>query len=274
MGRVIDVHSHCSNRTDDALIPYARMNGLNYNLEELLSRMRSNGVRRALLLSPPLETGKPLPNEDVIALCDSSAGKLSPVLTVEPTKASVSASLRLAKKEHKDVKGFKIRLGYVRVFADDGVFDPLYDYAEEESLPVLFHSGDTATSSGSLEHAHPLTLDRLANKRDGLKIVICHMGNPWIMDTAELVYKHQNVYADVSGLVTGSTPYLERYIESLAARISEAVYFAGGAGKLLFGTDYPVQSHENSLLLMNRLNIESADMENILWRNAERLFSL
>jgi len=273
-GGIIDAHAHCSNRTDDALVPYARMNGLQYNLDELLSRMKKNGVGRALLLSPPLESGGPLPNEDVLALCRKSGGKLSPMLTVEPTGASVTASLRLAKAESKKVKGFKIRLGYVRVYADDEVFDPLYDYAEEQALPVLFHAGDTATSSGSLEHAHPLTLDRLANKREGLRMVICHMGNPWMMDTAEMVYKHPNVYADISGLVTGHTPYVEKYMESLSARISEVVYFAGGADKILFGTDYPVQTHEVSLGLVELLEIENKDKEKILRINAERLFSL
>jgi predicted TIM-barrel fold metal-dependent hydrolase len=271
---VIDVHAHCSNRPDDALVPYARRNGLRYDLDELLSKMDENHVEAGLLLSPPLEDGRPLPNEDVLKLCGRSAGRLSPVLTVEPSGASVASAIRLAEGYRGSVKGFKVRLGYVPVFADDPVFGPLYDYAVDTALPVLFHSGDTATSSGSLIHAHPLTLDRLADQRSEMRIVVCHMGNPWIMDTAELVYKHPNVYADLSGLVAGNSRYLGRYVDYLAARISEAVYFVGGADKFLFGTDYPVQTHENSLRLVRLLKIEKDDAENVLGRNAKRLFSL
>jgi predicted TIM-barrel fold metal-dependent hydrolase len=271
---IIDVHAHCSNRTDDALIPYARRNGLRYDLDELLSKMEQNDVEAGLLLSPPLADGRPLPNEDVMDLCERSDGRLSPVLTVEPDRDSVAAAVRLAEGNKDSVRGFKVRLGYVPVFADDAVFDPLYDHALAEGLPVLFHSGDTATSTGSLAHAHPLTLDRLANARSELKIVVCHMGNPWIMDTAELIYKHQNVYADLSGLVAGESRYLDQYVDYLAARISEAVYFAGGAEKFLFGTDYPVQTHENSIRLVGRLEIAREDAARILGLNAKRLFSL
>lgn len=226
-----------------------------------------------MLLSPPLHSGGPLPNEQVVALCGKSNGMLSPILTVEPEGISVSSALRLAKEERAQVKGFKVRLGYVPVFADDPVFDPLYDYAIEKGLPVLFHTGDTATSTGSLEHSHPLTLDRLANKRTALRVVICHMGNPWITETAELVYKHPHVYADLSGLIVGDSRYLEEYIGLLASRISDAIYFAGGGDKFLFGTDYPVQTHKNSLELVRRLKIDDSDVGKILYGNAARLFS-
>ncbi|MDA4122282.1 MAG: amidohydrolase family protein [Thaumarchaeota archaeon] len=274
MPTIIDSHAHCSNRRDDALIPYAKKNGLRYDLSELLTKMRSNGVEAGLLLSPPLDDGSPLPNQAVMDLCEQSGGLLFPVLTVEPSREAVSLALALAKSHSNSVKGFKVRLGYLPVFADDPVFDPLYDHAIQEDLPVLFHAGDTATSSGSLVHAHPLTLDRLANRRSDLKIVVCHMGNPWIMDTAELVYKHANVYADLSGLVAGDSRYVKEYIDYLAAKISDAVYFAGGAEKLLFGTDYPVQTHENSLELVRRIKVERADADRILGSNAKRLFAL
>ena len=271
---IIDAHAHCSDRQDDALLPYARKNGLEYNLSELLSRMDENSVAAGLLLSPPLEDGRPLPNEDVLKLCEASGGRLFPILTVEPDQGSVDAAVRLARERRGFVKGFKIRLGYRPVFAVDPVFDRLYDHAVDAALPVMFHAGDTATSTGSLAHAHPLTLDELADQRGELRMVVCHMGNPWIMDTAELVYKHPNVYADLSGLVAGDSRYLDRYIEYLAKRISEAVYYAGGGEKFLFGTDYPVQTHENSLRLVASLKVERIDAEGILGTNAKRLFSL
>ena len=61
---------------------------------------------------------------------------------------------------------------------------------------------------------------------------------------------------------------------SLALRISDAVYFAGRAEKLLFGTDYPVETHEDGLALVSMLKVTQADKEKILWRNASRLYSI
>ncbi|GEM_PF-4581800 len=183
-----------------------------------------------------MNDGTPLPNEEIIRLCRRSRGLLSPVITVEPTKKAVAAAVKLADKNIGEVKAFKVRLGYVDASADDPVFSGAYDFAEEKGIPVLFHTGDTATKGGDLVRSHPLTLDRLANKRAELTIVLCHFGNPWFEDAAELIYKHPKVYADMSGLTTGGGAYRQKFAGWLARKICEAVYFAGGAEKILFGT--------------------------------------
>ncbi len=221
MQKIIDAHVHLSERGDDALIRFARMNGLRYTMDELLGTMREHKIVRGLLLSPPLQGSKPLPNDEVIALCEKSDAMLVPVITVEPTA-----------------------------------------------------KGDTAFSTGDLILSHPLTLDRLANKREQLTIVLCHFGNPWFDDVAELIYKHPNVYADISGLITPSDAYADKFLDWLARKISEAIYYAGGAEKVIFGTDYPVTTHTQALALVSRLEIAEGDKEKILWRNAEKVFRL
>jgi uncharacterized protein len=272
--KIIDAHVHLSERRDDALIRFARMNEFRYTMDELLGTMRRNKIGRGLLLSPPLQGSLPLPNDKIISLCARSDGMLAPVITVEPTAKEVKAAIALAEKNRKEVKAFKIRLGYVKASAEDPVFNGLYDYAESEELPVLFHTGDTALSNGDLLLSHPLTLDRLANNREDLTIVLCHFGNPWFEDVAELIYKHSNVYADISGLITHSDAYADKFVEWLGRKISEAIYFAGNADKVIFGSDYPVTKQSETLALVRRLDIDERDREKILWRNAARVFSL
>src|SRR5712691_10175023 len=249
------------------------MNGLRYTLDELLGTMRMYKIARGLLLSPPLQGGTSLPNDEIIKLCRRSGGMLAPVITVEPTAKEVKAAIRLAEENKGKVNAFKVRLGYVKASAESPVFDRLYDYAESERLPVLFHTGDTAFSTGDLARSHPLTLDGLANKREELTVILCHFGNPWFEDVAELIYKHPNVYADISGLTTGGA-YAEKYAEWLAKKISEAVYYAAGAEKIIFGTDYPVTKHSETLDLVKKLEVDVSDKEKILHLNAERVFSL
>lgn len=274
MHGIIDAHIHLSEREDDELVQFADRNGLSYTLDELLRTMRRYKVERGLLLSPPLRGGGPLPNEEIMKLCRRARGRLFPVVTVEPSAKETRAAIKLAEENRKEVKAFKVRLGYAKAFAQDPVFDRLYDYAESEGLPVLFHTGDTAASTGSLVHSHPLTLDALANAREELVIVLCHFGNPWLEDVAELIYKHPNVYADISGLTTGGGRYAGRYLDWLAQKVSGAVYFAGGAEKVIFGTDYPVTAYSDALTLVKRMEVDRRDREMILWRNAKRVFRL
>jgi uncharacterized protein len=249
------------------------MNELRYTLDELLGVMRTNNISRGLLLSPPLEGSGSLPNDEIVKLCRRSGGMLAPVITAEPTVKGVKAAVKLAEENKREVKAFKVRLGYVKATAESLVFESLYDFAEAEGLPVLFHTGDTAFSTGDLARCHPLTLDGLANKRERLTMVLCHFGNPWFEDVAELIYKHPNVYTDISGLTTGGA-YAEKYAEWLAKKISEAIYFAAGAEKIIFGTDYPVTRHSQTLALVRRLEVDEQDKEKILFHNAARVFNL
>jgi len=236
--------------------------------------MEQNDVVLGLLLSSIVGRWTPLPNEDVLRLCTRSQGRLRPVITIEPTPKKVQRAIQLAKRNSGLIKAFKVMLGYAKVLADSPVFNPVYDYAESVGLPVMFHTGDTAYANGSLAHAHPLTLDALANKRGDLKIVACHFGNPWIDDVAELIYKHPNVYADISGLVVGGSKYIEQYTDWLAERLSRAIYFAGGADKVIFGSDYPVTQPSVAISLVEKFEIDTKDREKILSENAKKVFRL
>ncbi len=276
MRRIFDAHLHCSEDPNDPLIHFARMNGLSYTLEELLRLMAENGVYSGLLLSAPLKDWSPISSKKILELCNRSRGTLKPTFTVEPSKEKVAQEIELAKKHRDELKGFKIRLGYNQVYAYDKIYDPLYDYAESIELPVLFHTGDTASTSGSLMHSHPLTIDRLANERPALKIVICHFGNPWFDDVGELIYKHPNVHADISGLAAGSggTRFSEGYLDFLGRRLSEAASFAGGVDKFIFGTDYPIETYATAMKLVGKLKLEGIDEEKLLHLNAEKLFKI
>jgi predicted TIM-barrel fold metal-dependent hydrolase len=271
---IFDCHMHLSEYPDDRLRRYAKLNGLSYTLEELLASMDDHDVRGGLLLSPLLEDGSAVPNTHILDLCRRSGGRLVPVLTVEPNVDWVRQCVRLFSDNRGLVRAFKVRLGYRRVKPVDPVFSEVYDVAEQHGLPVLFHTGDTATERGSLEYAHPLLLDELAVSRPRLKIVVCHFGNPWIMDAAEVAYKNPNVYVDVSGLFTGGGAYRHKYLEWLSARVSDAIYYMGGAHRVLFGSDYPVESLGDAVRFTRSLKVDPVDLERILWSNPKEVFGL
>ncbi len=269
----IDCHIHLSERDDDKLIPSAKMNGFSYTLDEITRIMKKNNTVAGLLLSPPVSNWRPCPNEEIIALSRKSKGLLFPVLTLENERDSIEAALKIA--DTNTVKGFKILLGYQHIYPYDHIFNKLYDYCEEKEIPVLFHTGDTASRNGSLRHSHPLNLDELANSRPGLRIVACHFGNPWIMDTAEIIYKHEQLYADISGLFAGKDSiYSSKYFDYMANSISKAIHYIGNCERILFGSDYPISPPDKVLKLAMNLDISAKDRRRILYENAKELFRL
>src|SRR5947209_20259364 len=83
--KIIDAHVHLSEREDDALIRFSRINGLRYTLDELLDTMKRYGITRGLLLSSPLHGKVALPHDKVIAVCARSGRMLAPVVALHPT---------------------------------------------------------------------------------------------------------------------------------------------------------------------------------------------
>ncbi|MEO9294470.1 MAG: amidohydrolase family protein [Nitrososphaera sp.] len=105
-----------------------------------------------------------------------------------------------------------------------------------------------------------------------LKIVMCHMGNPWFLDCQEVIYKNKNVYADISGLVLGDfTHYYEQY---MAEKIAEFLNYDGEPRYLLYGTDWPISNMDSYLNFVARLDLSKHSRELLMFRNAKRLFKV
>lgn len=127
--------------------------------------------------------------------------------------------------------GIKLGANYQR-------FDPLcrealalYSRAEKLGLPILFHTGASPVREAPLKYAHPLVTDEVALRFPDLKIVMAHIGHPWVRETIVTIRKHPNVFADASAVYT--RPWM----------LYEALIMAtewGVMHKLLFGSDFPV----------------------------------
>jgi predicted TIM-barrel fold metal-dependent hydrolase len=89
-----------------------------------------------------------------------------------------------------------------------------------------------------------------------------------------LKYKHPNVYADTSGLVVGGSKYIGQYTDWLAERLSRAIYFASGADKVIFGSDYPVTHPSLAISLVKKLGIDTRDRRRILSENAKKVLRI
>jgi hypothetical protein len=138
----------------------------------------------------------------------------------------------------------KIYLGYVHQWAYDPAYQPAYALAEKYGVPVVFHTGDTYSTTGKLKYADPLTIDEVAVDHPKVNFVIAHCGNPWIESAAEVAYKNPNVYLDGSAFLIGDLGKLpkgtvDQYVVKPLAWIFG---YLQDPTKLMFGTDWPLTS--------------------------------
>lgn len=169
-------------------------------------------------------------------------------------------------------KGLKIYPGYEHAYPTDSLFVPVIELAGKYKVPVMVHTGDTYAPSAKLKFAHPLHVDELCVDYPGVDFVICHCGNPWFRDTAEIVYKNENAYADISGLVLEEfTTPVEAYMRE---ELEDLLLYAGDPHSFLFGTDWPLVRMGPYLRFVENLDLAPEHRRMLLAENAASLFRI
>jgi predicted TIM-barrel fold metal-dependent hydrolase len=143
------------------------------------------------------------------------------------------------------VKALKGYLGYLYYGPDHPSYVPYYELAARYRIPVIFHTGDNYSTVAKVRYAHPLLVDEVAVDHRGVNFVMAHFGNPWVTDAAEVLYKNDNVWADLSGILVGDAAYFAQLAERglvrrTAERIAAAMEYTERADRFLYGTDWPL----------------------------------
>ncbi len=145
----------------------------------------------------------------------------------------------------KQVRALKAYLGYLHYAPDHPGYRPYYELAERYQLPVIFHTGDTYSPFAKLRFAQPLLVDDVAVDHPKVKFVLAHLGNPWLTDAAEVIYKNMNVWADLSGLVVGdgeafTAEERQETLQEAQQAVRQAFRFAERPNRFLHGSDWPL----------------------------------
>jgi uncharacterized protein len=157
------------------------------------------------------------------------------------------------------IKAIKLYCGYEHYYPYDKRYQQVYDLCVEFKAPVMIHTGDTY-------------IDDVAVDNPDLKIVMCHLGNPWFLDCEEILYKNKNVYGDISGLFFDSIrPESEKL---LANRVTKLLNYVGGGPRLLYGTDWPISDMGIYLNFLQKIELNTEDRDLIMFKNAKVLFGI
>lgn len=180
------------------------------------------------LTSPHLKMS--IPNEYVAEYVQRGRGTTVGFASVDPGDPQAVDKLRYAATT-LGLKGLKLSPPYQNFHPHSPEAMRVFRAAAELDLPVMFHQGAVFMPRGVLEVANPVLLDKVARDFPDLRLIVAHAGQPWFTETVALMYKHRNVFADLSARF--HRPWQLHNI--LLAAIDYKV-----ADRLLFGTDFPV----------------------------------
>ncbi len=156
------------------------------------------------------------------------------------------------------LKGVKLHPDFQKFRIDSPECEKIYSLCEGR-LPVLLHTGDIR-----FDFSNPESVVPVLEKHKNLTVIGAHFGG-WSCwkRAAEMLHKYENLYVDCSSTFN----WLK--IEEVEELID--IYTVD---KVLFGTDFPMWSHEKELEKFMKLNISDTDKKKILYDNAVKVFSL
>lgn len=262
---IIDCHTHL-HAFGDPSPPR-----LGERLARLAAEMDRNGVARAVIITSHFAPDDPAPGAvlDVIG-----ADPRFVVVAGVDCRTGAPANLDELRGLLEDprVRGLKLYAGYQPFELGDPALAPVYRLAARHGLPVMIHTGDTYDPGARLRRAHPLAVDELAVTHRDVTFVMCHVGNPWFTDAMAVLYKNENVVADISGLTLGA--FAPRYAALMRARLAEVLAYLGRPDKLMFGTDWPICDLAAYLAFARDLPLEEPERAGLFAGNAARVFGL
>lgn len=191
--------------------------------------------------------------------------------------------------------GIKLYPGYQGFEPGDQRLDGVYALAAKHNLPVMFHGGElhhccppVIKASGLrpcgfdhcdldryMEMAEPKFVEKPARLHPHVKFVVSHLANPYFTELRGVMRRCPNVFTDISGqFVSGTAEDTAEYRRLIVTEIWKFVNgVPNGHERIMFATDFPIQSYEDSLYLARSVTGPKRTplYNNIMFRNALRV---
>jgi predicted TIM-barrel fold metal-dependent hydrolase len=163
--------------------------------------------------------------------------------------------------------GVKAHAAMHRYPIDGKDYEPLWEFAKYEDVPILIHTWDafplnTYPFDHAQIYAQPKLLDSVAMRYPQLRMIIAHCGGQYNghLQAIEIAHKYENVYVDISGVSIGFG-LLEWFVKEI------------GGHKILFGTDMNWIDPRVHIGRVLGAKIKLRDKERIFYENANSVFN-
>ena len=244
---IIDSHVHLNTESKEKL---ARA------YKKLERQMDEAGVDMAMVMSNFGDTYNPWKDMDRLLELSAKHPRVKPIAIYDHDYPEESTEAITHFVEEGLVHAVKFFLGYQHFYPTSEVIKPAIEVAEANNVPVIFHTGATASYPHTkIKYSFcPGEIDDLAHQHPDLQISCAHFNSPNFLDMAVVLETKGNVHADLSGLFYGEdNPHENRYLHTLARNLGDGMsYLDGSHKKVMFGSDSPICSLSEHLSFLRR----------------------
>jgi predicted TIM-barrel fold metal-dependent hydrolase len=194
--------------------------------------------------------------------------RVEPVVFAAPTLAGDAVAADIEDKiERYGVKAIKIHPALDFVLPTHPGYRLIFEIAQDRELVVISHGGDSEGGpyQADIDYCAPKNFAGVLDDFPKLRLVVAHVGYPYLQDFADTASTHPNLYTDLSFVLSREGVEMEPLLRAIRAV---------GFDRVLFGTDFPYFDPETCLDRLEALDLSADEMERITWRNPARLFGL
>lgn len=189
---------------------------------------------------------------------------------VDPWKDDALAeTYRLS--EDLGLRGIVISPFKQRLLPTDQRMSRVFAACERLGIPVFLHSGINWWVDTVYDIGHPRYIDEVASSFPDLKIVCLHAAWPWVSDMMMIVWRHSNVYVDISA-------HRPAHMGIGESGWGPLLYWGNRmlADRVLFGSTWTLMGRSPAELAdeVRQLPLKDDVIEKWLSGNAEKLFGI
>ena len=265
---IVDVHTHTPRfrdavpasvgRTVETKWSPGQARPLVYTWDEYLAALEpvdraivfniASDPRQVLPVDEPYIIPTPQVNDETAAFVHAYPEKFIGFLSVHPHDPAALDEMERASTD-LGLRGLKLGLNYQNADPLGEEAFRLYQYAEDHKLPLMVHQGTSPVRFADLDYTHPRHIDRVASAFPNLTIVMAHIGHPFQTACIAVIRKHPNVWADISGSVLRPWGHYQAMVAAMEWGVLD---------KLLFGSDFPASTPDETLAKLRDVNAVAA----------------
>ncbi len=204
-------------------------------------------------------------NEDICNLVRKWPGRFLGFASVDPWREDAASVLENAFTNLR-LNGLKLNPSRQKFFPTDERLEPLYEICIRYNKPVMFHAGTSWEPGTPAKYSMPIRFEELAIRYPDLRFCLAHFGWPWVRETAMLLMKYPNVYADTS-LCYSDRP-VDFFHQTFTVDLSKLWLENAFADKVLFATNLPRFGMKDMAEGVRSLNLRKKTEEKIFYKNA------
>mgnify|MGYP002290653891 CR=1 FL=1 len=243
-------------------------------LSLFITQLNAAGIDKAVISAEDVTTragGEIVSNEEVKSLVDRYPDRLIGFASVDPKRPDAVEVLEKAFTE-LGLAGLKLSPAMQYFMPNDPCMKPVYETCLKYNKPILFEAGMTWVKNSPSKYSNPLNFEETAIEYPELRMCLGHFGWPWTRETAMLILKYPNLYADTALLYFDSPKqfFQTTFNDQLGEYWIDRMLY----DKVMFGSTYPRIEQKRMVKAMDALTLRPKQRAMVMGENALRFLGM